>query len=370
MQTSEISSAATLRPGASDYSEGTDQSVSVSSKVAQLESRLSCISPLRSRSAVSVSLAASNAAQLILACRVASGGLSLCTKRKSLKSPGKTNLDRLLGLGNCDNDASESEGEHTNLKKKCLSASTSRVTDPPNVHCSDNTVLQIDDLSGRVSGLLDTLDFSLHAISESGPAARALTGSTDIFSDEDDDTDDDKNSPLPLFPDETQRLARDLTCSTSGDVTAKERSDISSLVLASPTSRSAAVASESMILVPRSRGRAAVTFSESELSGVQHTESLIQSHPQHEADSTGHALINSELTNGYRRSSRLFRNTMNLSASKNGSNSSNRTSLGSSRFVSTESSQSGKVSMDVMRNDCGYDSYFGSMEFAAQVSSN
>jgi hypothetical protein len=339
---------------------------SVSAKVAELENRLSCISPLLSRSSMSMSLAASDAAQLISASRMASGGLSLSKKRKSFKSPGKANLDQLLGLGSCDNEASESEGECFNFKRKRHSASTStsRTTDRPTEHPIDCAIPLICNLSAKVSGLSDSAEFHLNAVSVSRPIARAQTGSADIFSD--DDEEESRYGVLRVLTDETQRATRDNKNDSysNADIKTNARSDMSSCVLTA----SAAVASESMVLVPRSRGRAAVTFSELELSCVQHVESQLQSNFQEETESLDDALTNAELTGSYRRSSRLLRNSINSSAKKRESHNSARKSLGSSRAVSRESSQSGKPSMDVMRYDCGYGSYFSSMEFAAQVS--
>jgi hypothetical protein len=363
-QPSEIIPLAILQPSKSGCSAEDNQSVSA--KVAKLENRLSCISPLLPRSSMSVSLAASDAAQLISASRMASGGLSLSKKRKSFKSPGKANLDQLLGLGSCENEASESEGEYFNFKRKCHSASTStsRTTDRPTVHPIDCANPLICDLSAKVSGLSDSAEFNVNAVSVSRPRARAQTGSADIFSDNDEE--EGRDGVLRVFTDETQRATRDNKneCYSNADIKTNAWSDMSSSVLTA----SAAVASESMVLVPRSRGRAAVTFSEFELSGVQHVELQLQSNFQEETERMDDALSNAELTGSYRRSSRLLRNSMNSSAKKNESRNSDRKSLGSSRAVSRESSQSGKPSMDVMRNDCGYGSYFSSMEFAAQVS--
>ena len=357
LQPSEIIPLAVIQPSTSTCF--TETNLSVSSKVAILENRLSCISPLRSRGAVS--LAASVAAELISASRVASGGLSLSKKRKSFKSPGRTNLDQLLGLGSCDNEASESEGEYFNLKKKRPAASTSCMSD------RDCVIPRIDDLYAKAPGLSNSVDFNLHAVAGSKPLARSQTGSADIFSDADEEDEDD--DVLPVVTEETQRVSEENKCSSSADVKTKAIPDMSPSVLTTtPSAFAAALASDSMVPVPRSRGRTAVTFSDAELSGVQHTDILSDSHFQGETNIMGDALTNAELTGSYRRSSRLLRNSINSSAKKNGSDISGPTLPGSSRRVLQESLQDGKPSMDAMRNDCGYGSYFSSMEFAAQVS--
>ena len=358
LQPSEIIPQAVIQPSTSTCF--TETNLSVSSKVAILENRLSCISPLRSRGAVS--LAASVAAELISASRVASGGLSLSKKRKSFKSPGRTNLDQLLGLGSCDNEASESEGEYFNLKKKRPAASTSCMSD------RECVVPRIDDLYAKAPGLSNSVDLNIHAVSGNKPLARTQTSSADIFSDADEEDEDD--DVLPVVTEETQRVSGEDKCSSSADINTKAIPDMSPSVLTTTPSAfaSAALASDSMVPVPRSRGRTAVTFSDAELSGVQHTDILSDSHSQGENNSMSDALTDAELTGSYRRSSRLLRNSINSSAKKNGSDSSGPTLPGSSRRVLQESLQYGKPSMDAMRNDCGYGSYFSSMEFAAQVS--
>jgi hypothetical protein len=361
LQASEIIPLAVLQPSTSACFGEANQSVSAN--VVNLENRLSCISPLLPRNTMSVSLAASDAAQLISAGKVASGRLSLSNKRKSFKSPGRANLDQLLGLGSCDNEASESEGEYFNFKKKrqSVSKSNSRTTDHPSVHTIDSVIPRSGDLPAKVSGLSDSVEFNHSAGSDSRPIARAQTGSADIFSD--DDEEEVGGGALSRGgTEEAQRAIRDNECSSNADINTNARSDMSSCVLTAST------APDSMILVPRSRGRAAVTFSESEPSGVWHGESQLQPHFQEEPESMDDELTNAELTSSCRRSRRLLRNSINSSAKKNGSHSSDRKSLGSSRAISWEPSQSGKLSMDVMRNDCSFGSYFSSMEFAAQVS--
>jgi hypothetical protein len=359
LQPSEIIPLAVIQPSTSTCF--TETNLSVSSKVAILENRLSCISPHRSRGAVS--LAASVAAELISASRVASGGLSLSKKRKSFKSPGRTNLDQLLGLGSCDNEASGSEGEYFNFKKKRPAASTSCMSD------RECVIPRIDDLYAKAPGLSNSVDFNLHAVSGSKPLARSQTGSADIFSDADEEDEDD-DDVLPVVTEETQRVSEENKCSSSAYVKTKAIPDMSPSVLTTTPSAfaSAALASDNMVPVPRSRGRTAVTFSDAELSGVLHTDTHSNSHSQGETNSMSDALTNAELTGSYRRSSRLLRNSINSSAKKNGSDSSGPTLPGSTRRVSQESLQDGKPSMDAMRNDCGYGSYFSSMEFAAQVS--
>lgn len=232
----------------------------------------------------------------------------------------------------------------------------------------DCVIPRIDDLCAKAPGLSNSVDLNLHAVAGSKPLARSQTSSADIFSDADEEEDGD--DVLPVVTEETQRVSGENKFSSSADVKTKAIPDTSPSVLTTTPSAfaSAALASDSMVLVPRSRGRTAVTFSDAELSGVQHTDILSDSHSQGETNSMSDALTNAELTGSYRRSSRLLRNSINSSAKKNGSDSSGPTLPGSSRRVLQESLQDGKPSMDAMRNDCGYGSYFSSMEFAAQVS--
>ena len=230
---------------------------------------------------------------------------------------------------------------------------------------------RIDDLYAKAPGLSNSVDLNLHAVAGSKPLARTQTSSADIFSDADEeDEEEEDDDVLPVVTEETQRVSGEDKCSSSADINTKAIPDMSPSVLTTTPSAfaSAALASDSMVPVPRSRGRTAVTFSDAELSGVQHTDTHSDSHFQGETNSMSDALTNAELTGSYRRSSRLLRNSINSSAKKNGSDSSGPTLPGSSRRVLQESLQYGKPSMDAMRNDCGYGSYFSSMEFAAQVS--
>ena len=348
--------------------------VSVSSKVAEFESRSRSNSI---QSSVIKSLpAVTAAANLIQSSRSPSNCNSESRKRKIAPSPRGANLDILLGLGG-DDDASESEGDCfcSQKRKSANNCEQKWSRDEP---LTSSVPLVQNDLSSRISNMLFSPQFkqrprSTDATKRGKAVQRIVIGTSEM-------TSDDEEIVSDIVPNTALTNSIPVTMEVINVITVKdvvplsipsmdlEHSSLETVNLG-PCSMESKKSSKSSKINASSGNKATVSFADNS--------DCIESIFQGDVDSVVDSLRITTLSSGCRRSRRLSSSSANSSLTKcsvtkckrKGTPHAPRFSRPSSRESSLTSSSSGssKGSMDVMREECGYGSYFSSMESADKV---
>ena len=346
-------------------------------------------------------------------------------KRKMAPSPRGANLDILLGLG--DDDASESEGEYSSLKKTTTSGCEQKLpTEYVPVNTSNenaNTTVpeKQNDLSTRISDMLFSPKFKQRpknlAAKRGKGVQRVVIERAEMASDDEESMPNTSiitanhtiiatHPVIPVISDVTMEVTNDVTSEGTiesihdfsnqviNEIT-REVDDVTATVMDSvPTSVSIASmdlglpslesVESKMDLGPRSvesmkslksskssapiGNRATVSFADDS--------ECIESIFEGDVDGVVDSLRITTLSSACRRSRRLSGSSVNSSLTNNsvtkckrrGTPHAPRFSRPSSRESSSSCSGGSKGSMDVMREDCGYGSYFSSMESADKVS--
>lgn len=274
-----------------------------------------------------------------------SGGAPKRRRSSMGRSPGGASLDVLLGLGCRGNGASDSEDEKFDSNKRESSPtlqSELRVEDAV-VHHGDSAP-RIDDISSSVTSLLSCANFNLpsNMTKRNLPVGkkrvtRVQVGVCDIFSDEEEKI--ASSAPAELSMAETMMD----TTESEFFVDIKDAEIIESTVpRRSSTVRRSVVSFAQVSGFPSGEG--------SSLDGL---------------DSDMMAVVGNTSSGGVRRSCRLS----NASSSSSTKKARRQATPYAPRFARPNSgtSGSGKTPMDVMREDCGYGSYFNSMNSPDKV---
>jgi hypothetical protein len=261
------------------------------------------------------------------------------------RSPGGASLDVLLGLGCCGNGASDSEDEKLDSHKRESSPTvhSELMVDDSVMHNGDFAP-RVDDISSRVISLLSSanIDLPSNKTKRNLPVGkkrvtRVQVGVCDIFSDDEEEI--VSSAPAELSMVDTMMD----TTESEYFVDIKDAEIIESTVpRRSSTVRRSVVSFAEVSAFPSAEG--------SSLDGL---------------DSDMMAVVGNTSSGGVRRSCRLS----NASSSSSTKKARRQATPYAPRFARPNSgtSGSGKTPMDVMREDCGYGSYFNSMNSPDKV---
>jgi hypothetical protein len=261
------------------------------------------------------------------------------------RSPGGASLDVLLGLGCCGNGASDSEDEKLVSNKGDSSPSVhSELRVDGSVMHNVDLAPRIDDIPSRVTALLSSANSNLpsNKTKRNLPVGkkrvtRVQVGVCDIFS-------DDEEEIVSSAPAESLMVDTMMdTTESEYFVDIKDAEIIESTVpRRSSTVRRSVVSFAEVSAFPSVEG--------SSLDGL---------------DSDMMTVVGNTSSGGVRRSCRLS----NASSSSSAKKARRQATPYAPRFARRKSgtSGSGKTPMDVMREDCGFGSYFNSMNSPDKV---
>lgn len=292
-------------------------------------------------------------------------------RRRSIRTPGPggASLDVLLGLGCCGDGASDSEGDDINsMKRQSLSPVDSVLRGADSLIHNGDSAPQHYDLSARVSSLLSSAHFNIPSKSTKRklPAGkkrvtRIQVGVSDVFSDDEEET----VQPAPFEGMDTEQSA-----SVEAMMAAQSAPTESSIVeMTVDTTESDFFADSKDVEITGStlpRRSSSVRVSVVSFAGISAVSSEeVSSCVEMDCDTMSVAFSTS--TSGCRRSCRLS-NASSIGSTKRAHR---QATPYAPRFARPNSGTSGsaKSSMDVMREDCGYGSYFNSMNSPDKVRS-
>ena len=290
-------------------------------------------------------------------------------RRRSTRTPGGASLDVLLGLGCSGDGASDSEGDDMNsIKRESLSPVDSVLRVAHSLIHNGNSAPQRYDLSARVSSLLSSANFNVPSklTKRKLPAGkkrvtRIQVGVSDVFS-------DDEEEAVQSGSIEGMEAVQSATI--EGMETAQSAPMESSIVeMTIDTTESDFFADSKDVEITGStlpRRSSTVRISVVSFAGISAVSSEeVSSCVEMDCDLTSVAFSTS--TSGCRRSCRLS----NASSSGSTKKARRQATPYAPRFARPNLGTSGsaKTSMDVMREDCGYGSYFNSMNSPDKVRS-
>ena len=282
-------------------------------------------------------------------------------RRRSMRSTGGASLDILLGLGCGGNDASDSEGDNVDcMKSKSSSSVVSVLQGAMPVMYSGDPVPRMDDLSTRVSCLLSSVNINQPSnrpkrnfLVGKKRVMRLQVGVCDIFSD------DDEEETVPSAPMELSVAEMEFVPSASEESSEEE-------MIVDTTDSDFFAGIKDVGVTGTNYPQRSSTVRRSVVSFVEVAAGPSKESPfLDELDSDLMVPGSSRLSSGCRRSCRLS----NVSSSSSTKKARRQATPYAPRFARPNSGTpgGGKTSMDVMRQDCGYGSYFSSMNSPEKV---
>ena len=290
-------------------------------------------------------------------------------RRRSIRTPGGASLDVLLGLGCCGDGASDSEGDNMNsMKRQSLSPVDSVLRGADSVIHNGNSAPQRCNLSARVSSLLSSAHFNIPSKSTKREllagkkrVTRIQVGVSDVFSDDEEET---------AQPASFEGMDTEQSASIEGMIAVQSAPLESSIVdMIIDTTESDFFADSKDVEITGSTlpwrsstvRQSVVSFAGISAVASEEVSSCV------EMDCDTMSVAFSTSTSGCRRSCRLS----NASSSGSTKKARRQATPYAPRFARPNSGTSGsaKTSMDVMREDCGYGSYFNSMNSPDKVRS-